>query len=68
MQQDNPNPPNRKNAATTFRADEIALLYQLCSLLMRGGDPTILVRHPSFATAFGKIQRMQQKLSGTNTV
>lgn len=47
--------------SNSFTRAEVEYMHQLLQAVARGGDTSVLVRHPSFATFRGKVQRMLKR-------
>jgi hypothetical protein len=55
------NSPERVQLATTFRAEEVAVLCLIFAKLQCGGDVAQLVRSPAARSAYAKFLRMRDK-------
>lgn len=53
----------RRTAATTFREEEVRILYTILRTILRGGDVQVLVSKPAFASAMAKVTRMHDKVT-----
>lgn len=47
------------SASQSFRAEDVAFLDELCTLLSRGADVSILARNPAFTRLRAKVHTMQ---------
>lgn len=51
----------RLSASQSFTAEEIALLDQMLRAARRGGDASVMARHPAFGSLCRKVQVMNKR-------
>lgn len=59
--------PNNKNyvrltASQSFNAEEVDLIEQIFSTLLRGGDTDVLRRAPAFGSIYRKVLAMKKRV------
>jgi len=52
----------RMAASQSFKEDEVKLLTQVFSALMRGGDVSSIIRTKAFASCYRKVAKMRDRL------
>lgn len=55
-------PRGRGSVGTTLRRDEVEAFLDLIAIIERGGDVSIVLRHPSMGTLRRKFQGMRDRL------
>jgi hypothetical protein len=48
-----------RNPTNSFRKDEIAAFLELIAIVERGGDPTVVMRHPAMGRLRVKFLKMK---------
>ena len=51
----------RIQLSSTFPIEEVHLILLLARTLQRGGDVSVITRHPAWQNLIGKFQRMEEK-------
>lgn len=52
--------------ATTFRPEEVTLMVRMAKQLHQGGDVSMLLRRPEWASLIEKFHKMERKAKGNS--